>query len=169
MKQSFIPDGYTIDRERIASMINTELQEVHQLDIPYIEPNDPRLTDELCQEIADAWYEEPNPEPAIGALWDSEDDISEEWSNKLLTIFNTPLPPKQTDICLVLEDIVTAYEQGDIKHPMVLIHLLKANPYQPETPDSKRYIKWVQLTAAIIKDPIEVHPNSQASKNKDNA
>lgn len=91
MKKSFIPHGYTIDRERIAEMITTELQQIHGLGIPAIEPHDPRLTDELCQEITDAWYEEPNPNPAIGDLWESEDDISEEWSQKLLAIFGKEL------------------------------------------------------------------------------
>lgn len=128
MKNTFIPEGYSITREQIARLITTELQEVHQLDVDDIEPNDPRLTDKLCQEIANDWYGEQNPDPVIGDLWESEDDISEKWSQRILDIFNSdnkPNIPLKVMVKEYLPIIASLYSvPSEQLLPGTLIHIL---------------------------------------------
>ena len=56
-------------------------------------------------------------------------EISKQAQAEVLALFSTlPEEPKRTDLCLVMEDITQAYEQGDIEHADIYTEMLKHNP-----------------------------------------
>lgn len=86
----FYPESFGISRCKIAEIISDELTarghgEASSLVIF------PKLTDELCQEIVNDWFEEPNPGPP-GELWDDNDPdmVTRTHSDKWVDLFIRP-------------------------------------------------------------------------------
>lgn len=77
---TFYPEQCGLTKSRILELINNEVEEE-------IEMDDPRLTNELCQEIANAWAQRDMFEGCSGDLWRTGDDLSEEWERKIYFIF----------------------------------------------------------------------------------
>lgn len=94
--KTFYPEQCGITKSRIVELLNNAISD-HTIKI-----DDPRLTDGLCQEIVNSWADQEVFECCPGDLWESADDLSEEWETKLSNIFG-PQPPK-----------VPTFKPGDI-------------------------------------------------------
>ncbi len=77
---TFYPEQCGLTKSRILELINNEVEDE-------IEMDDPRLTNELCQEIANDWAQEDMFEGCTGDLWDTGDDLADEWIEKLNKTF----------------------------------------------------------------------------------
>ena len=83
MKQTFYPSWAELDRQTIAETIASVL-DINTV----VTADDPRLTDELCQEIADNWNTEGIWDEDIkNPLWEDEDTLHQEWEMRFKAIF----------------------------------------------------------------------------------
>lgn len=89
--KKYYPESTGIDKERIIELINNELfyNKVIKGPEENIKIDDPRLTDEFCQELVNAWWDDEGN--LGGDLWEDEDSIEQEWLQKIIKQFtHTP-------------------------------------------------------------------------------
>lgn len=82
MKYRFTTPYITLERIAIAEHVSDIIINNFAEGDP-IADDDPRLTDEWCQSVAERWY----TDEGLGSIWDDEDTFTEEFETEVCNRF----------------------------------------------------------------------------------